>query len=69
MLSNQTPPSEIIDRIELLNRKLARFWKAAHGWAPIEAAGLGGLEQPSFAGRQGAARGALGPRTRARQQQ
>ena len=21
-------------------RKLARFWKAAHGWAPIEAAGL-----------------------------
>jgi hypothetical protein len=40
MLSDQTPPSEIIARIELLNGKLARFWKAAHGWAPIEAAGL-----------------------------
>jgi hypothetical protein len=40
MLSSQTPPSEIIDRIETLNRELARFWKAAHGWAPIEAAGL-----------------------------
>ena len=40
MLSDQTPPSETITRIELLNRKLAGFWKAAHGWAPIEAAGL-----------------------------
>jgi hypothetical protein len=40
MLSGQTSPSEIIDRIESLNRKLAQFWKAAHGWAPIEAAGL-----------------------------
>jgi hypothetical protein len=69
MLSDQTSLSDAIEGIELLNRKLARFWKAAHGWAPIEAAGLGGLEQPSFAGRQGAARGALGPRTRARQQQ
>ena len=37
---SQTPPSEIIDRIETLNRDLARFWQAAHGWAPIEAAGL-----------------------------
>src|SRR3954452_19895414 len=27
-------------RIEFLNRKVAGFWKAAHGWAPIEAAGL-----------------------------
>ena len=40
MLSDRTPPSEIIDRIESLNGKLAQFWKAAHGWAPIEAAGL-----------------------------
>jgi hypothetical protein len=40
MLSDQTSPSEIIDRIESQNRDLARFWKAAHGWAPIEAAGL-----------------------------
>jgi hypothetical protein len=40
MLWDQTPPSEIIARIESLNRKLAGFWKAAHGWAPIEAAGL-----------------------------
>jgi hypothetical protein len=40
MLWDQTPPSEIIVHIELLNRKLARFWRAAHGWAPIEAAGL-----------------------------
>jgi|SoiMethySBSTD1v2_1073268.scaffolds.fasta_scaffold6259172_1 hypothetical protein len=29
MLWDQTPPSEIIARIELLNRKLAGFWKAA----------------------------------------
>lgn len=35
-----TPPSEIIDRIEALNQKLAGFWKVAHGWAPIETAGL-----------------------------
>jgi hypothetical protein len=40
MLSGQTSPSEIIDRIESLNHELARFWKAAHGWAPMEAAGL-----------------------------
>lgn len=32
--------SEVINQIEALNRKLAGFWKAAHGWAPIEAAGL-----------------------------
>jgi hypothetical protein len=32
--------SEVIEQIETLNRKLAGFWKAAHGWAPIEAAGL-----------------------------
>ena len=40
MLSDQTPPSEIIACIELQNRNLARFWNAANGWAPIEAAGL-----------------------------
>jgi hypothetical protein len=31
---------EAIGRIEALNRDLARFWRTAHGWAPIEAAGL-----------------------------
>ena len=31
---------ELVKRIETLNRNLARFWKKAHGWAPIEAAGL-----------------------------
>jgi hypothetical protein len=40
MSPHQPPPSEIIDRIESLNLKLAGFWKDAHGWAPIEAAGL-----------------------------
>jgi hypothetical protein len=40
MLPDQTSPSKVIDRIEWQNRELARFWKAAHGWAPIEAAGL-----------------------------
>jgi hypothetical protein len=32
--------SEAIGRIEALNRNLARFWRAANGWAPIETAGL-----------------------------
>ena len=40
MSSGQISPSEIIGRIESLNREIARFWRAAHGWAPIEAAGL-----------------------------
>jgi hypothetical protein len=31
---------EAIDRIVALNRNLARFWRTADGWAPIEAAGL-----------------------------
>jgi hypothetical protein len=31
---------EAIGRIEALNRNLARFWRTAHGWAPIDAAGL-----------------------------
>jgi len=31
---------EAIGRIEALNRNLARFWRTANGWAPIEAAGL-----------------------------
>ncbi len=40
MLSSSPSLSDIIERIESLNRELARFWKTAHGWAPIEAAGL-----------------------------
>lgn len=31
---------EVVKRIETLNLGLARFWTEAHGWAPIEAAGL-----------------------------
>jgi hypothetical protein len=31
---------EAIGRIAALNRNLARFWRTANGWAPIEAAGL-----------------------------
>jgi hypothetical protein len=31
---------QVEGRIEILNRDLARFWSAAHGWAPPEAAGL-----------------------------
>ena len=31
---------ETLGRIEALNRDLAQFWRTAHGWAPIEAAGL-----------------------------
>jgi hypothetical protein len=32
--------AEVIEQIESLNRRLAGFWKEAHGWAPVEAAGL-----------------------------
>jgi hypothetical protein len=37
---NEIPIHQVVERIETLNRDLAKFWKAAHGWAPIEAAGL-----------------------------
>lgn len=41
----QTPVTElsieeVISRIEKLNARLATFWSACDGWAPIEAAGL-----------------------------
>ncbi len=39
-MDSQTPIPAVIERIEKLNRHLAEFWKAAHGWAPLEAAGL-----------------------------
>lgn len=38
--SNQMPIDQVILRIETLNRNLAKFWKNADGWAPIEAAGI-----------------------------
>jgi hypothetical protein len=31
---------ELCDRIEKLTTRMMDFWKSAHGWAPIEAAGL-----------------------------
>jgi len=31
---------EVIDRIESLNRGIARFWAKSDGWAPVAAAGL-----------------------------
>lgn len=46
-LFGENPPSieeltdsEAIDRIETLNRNLAKFWSSSHGWAPLEAAEL-----------------------------
>jgi len=39
-MNTETPISGVIQRIEERNHHLAKFWKAAHGWAPIEAAGL-----------------------------
>lgn len=32
--------TELCDRIETLTSQMMNFWKSAHGWAPIEAAGL-----------------------------
>jgi hypothetical protein len=32
--------AEICECIETLTTKMMDFWKSAHGWAPIEAAGL-----------------------------
>jgi hypothetical protein len=37
---NKTPIHRVVDDIETVNSRLAQFWKAAHGWAPLEAAGL-----------------------------
>ncbi len=37
---DETPIPEVVERIETLNGKIADFWKTAHGWAPLEAAGL-----------------------------
>jgi hypothetical protein len=31
---------EVIDRLESLNRDIAKFWSENDGWAPITAAGL-----------------------------
>lgn len=39
-LDEEMPIHQVIKRIENLNRGLAHFWKAAHSWAPVEAAGL-----------------------------
>jgi hypothetical protein len=38
--AGEIPIHQVVDRIETLNRDLASFWKNAHGWAPVEAAGL-----------------------------
>jgi hypothetical protein len=37
---NEMPIHRVVDDIETVNSRLAQFWKAAHGWAPLEAAGL-----------------------------
>jgi hypothetical protein len=37
---DEIPVHQVVERIESLNRALVQFWKAAHGWAPLEAAGL-----------------------------
>jgi hypothetical protein len=34
------PISEVIDRIESLNKGIAKFWSKSDGWAPVAAAGL-----------------------------
>jgi len=31
---------ELCDRIEALTTNMMEFWRSAHGWAPVEAAGL-----------------------------
>src|SRR5665213_2954976 len=36
----EMPMSEVVDRIEKLNRGLGQFWAKSQGWAPVEAAGL-----------------------------
>src|SRR5690349_21648116 len=37
---NNVLASGTVAHIETLNLNIARFWKEAHGWAPLEAAGL-----------------------------
>lgn len=32
--------TEVVDRIESLNRGIAKFWSKSDGWAPVAAAGL-----------------------------
>lgn len=39
-MTEEPSVEEVVRRIETLNRNLAHFWANAHGWAPIEAAGL-----------------------------
>lgn len=38
--SDEMPIHQVVDDIEILNRRLAQFWKAAGGWASVDAAGL-----------------------------
>lgn len=37
---DQMAIKEVIDRIESLNRGIAKFWSKSNGWAPVTAAGL-----------------------------
>jgi hypothetical protein len=37
---NQMTITEVIDRIESLNKGIAKFWSKSSGWAPVAAAGL-----------------------------
>jgi hypothetical protein len=34
------PIAEVVDRIETLNRGIAKFWSKSDGWAPVAAAGM-----------------------------
>lgn len=37
---SRRPIEDVIEWIEIVNSRLAQFWSGAHGWPPIEAAGL-----------------------------
>ncbi|HJU20623.1 MAG TPA: hypothetical protein VJ770_29590 [Stellaceae bacterium] len=37
---DQMAITEVIDRIESLNKGIAKFWSKSNGWAPVAAAGL-----------------------------
>lgn len=37
---DQMAITEVVDRIESLNKGIARFWSKSDGWAPVAAAGL-----------------------------
>jgi hypothetical protein len=39
-MDDQMPITEVIDRIESLNKGIATFWSKSDGWAPVAAAGL-----------------------------